>query len=213
MLTYLRGNFWQSAFNTYVHVRTFVSAEQQIQSTTAVKVYRHSSDEPSEETPGKSKQTTAPPTDFHLVWRSVGRNPVCFWAPIPQPGYAAIGALATLSLDPPSTRDVLCVANEETQPAAVFDSPAWQWEPPAVRRPPLPAVLLHVLPCLRPFCALCGQVHVWQYSKIIRVPDVPLICMQIYLAACKTAVQVFTWFALPLCPASDAYNKALMSAG
>ena len=108
----------------------------------------------------KDKSDIAPPTDFHLVWRSVGRNPVCFWAPIPQPGYAAMGAIATLSLDAPSTRDVLCVRNGRAQPAAVFDSPAWQWEPQAVRRPPLPAVLLRVLPCLWPFCALCGQVHV-----------------------------------------------------
>lgn len=71
-----------------------------------------------------------------------------------------MGAIATISLDAPSTRDVLCVLNGRAQPAAVFDSPAWQWEPPAVRTPPLPAVLLHVLPCLWPFCALCGQVHV-----------------------------------------------------
>ena len=130
-----------------------------------IQVFRHiDSGEHPEQKEQQLRANTTPPMEFHLIWRSLDKNPVSFWAPVPQPGYAAMGALATAGLDLPCTRDILCVSNGMTQPASVYDSPAWQWEPQAVRRPPLPAILLHVLPCLWPFCALCGQVHVIQAS-------------------------------------------------
>ena len=102
---------------------------------------------------------TAPPAEFHLVWRSTGRTPVTLWEPVPTPGYRALGTVATPALEVPTQHDVLCVREDTCRPAAVFDSAAWRWEPPAVRRPPLPAVVLHILPCVWPLCALCGQVQ------------------------------------------------------
>ena len=101
---------------------------------------------------------TAPPTDFHLVWRALGRTPVTLWAPVPPPGYRTLGAVATAALEMPTREDVLCVREDRCAPAPVFDSPAWGWEPVQVRQPPLPRWLLTLLPCLWPLCGLCGQV-------------------------------------------------------
>ena len=121
-----------------------------------LQVFRHV---PGEARLGQERPILAPPEEFHLVWRCLGRNPVTLWEPVPPAGYRAMGTVATPALEVPSPNDVLCVREDQCGPAAVYDSCAWRWEPPAVRRPPLPGVLLHVLPCLWPLCALCGQVH------------------------------------------------------
>ena len=53
----------------------------------------------------------APPERFDLVWwQERGQRRFWCWRPIPPPGYASLGDVGTLSANPPSRGDVVCVA-------------------------------------------------------------------------------------------------------
>ena len=53
----------------------------------------------------------APPERFDLVWwQERGKRRFWCWRPVPPPGYVSLGDLGTLSEDPPSRKDVVCVA-------------------------------------------------------------------------------------------------------
>ena len=53
----------------------------------------------------------APPERFDLVWwQERGQRRFWCWRPIPPPGYASLGDVGTLSENPPSRGDVVCVA-------------------------------------------------------------------------------------------------------
>ncbi len=63
----------------------------------------------------------APPERFELVWwQERGQRRFWCWRPIPPSGYASLGDVGTLSEDPPSRSDVVCVAlgclSPNTQP-------------------------------------------------------------------------------------------------
>ena len=53
----------------------------------------------------------APPERFDLVWwQERGQRRFWCWRPVPPSGYASLGDVGTLSEDPPSRKDVVCVA-------------------------------------------------------------------------------------------------------
>ena len=53
----------------------------------------------------------APPERFDLVWwQERGKRRFWCWRPIPPPGYVSLGDVGTISEDPPSRKDVVCVA-------------------------------------------------------------------------------------------------------
>ena len=55
----------------------------------------------------------APPERFDLVWwQERGKRRFWCWRPIPPPGYTSLGDVGTLSENPPSRGDVVCVALE-----------------------------------------------------------------------------------------------------
>jgi hypothetical protein len=76
-----------------------------------------------------TKPPTAPPTDFSLIWRYNGKRAVTIWMPVPPPGYVALGAVVLDQPSMPSMEDYLCVREDLTIPAKVFDSPIWSYDP------------------------------------------------------------------------------------
>ena len=90
---------------------------------------------------------TAPPTGFRLVWRHDGDRPLALWAPIPAPGYVALGACARGTPTPvrglrarakalarPDVRSVATVRADLAAPAMLYDSPLWAADPAAAAR-------------------------------------------------------------------------------
>ena len=53
----------------------------------------------------------APPDRYELAWwQERGQRRFWCWHPIPPPGYASLGDVGTLSAEPPSREEVMCVA-------------------------------------------------------------------------------------------------------
>lgn len=107
---------------------------------------------------------TAPAAEFHLVWRQPGADGATLWEPVPPRGYRSLGACASSSATSPPAKAALCVREDATQPAGLYDSPLWRVDPPVlqVRRPALrlPAWAC----CLAPLCLLFflpSQVWGW----------------------------------------------------
>lgn len=72
---------------------------------------------------------TAHPQEFSLLWRYNGQRSVTMWMPVAPPGYVALGAVVLGSADVPGVDDYLCVREDLTAPARVFDSPIWSYDP------------------------------------------------------------------------------------
>ena len=84
---------------------------------------------------------TAPPLEYTLIWRYNGERAVSMWMPVAPQGYVAMGAVVVGAPCAPSVDDYLCVREDLTAPAGVFDSPIWAYDP----APALPAVAARAL--------------------------------------------------------------------
>ena len=102
----------------------------------------------------QQRPLTAHAAEFHLVWRQPSADSVTVWEPVPPAGYRAMGACVSASAAAPAVHAVLCVREDATTSAVLFDSPLWRMDPlplqvrsPALR---LPAWAC----CLAPLCLL-----------------------------------------------------------
>lgn len=85
---------------------------------------------------------TAPPLEYTLIWRYNGERAVSMWMPVAPQGYVALGAVVVGAPSMPSVDDYLCIREDLTAPARVFDSPIWAYDPvPASAGPPIRALV------------------------------------------------------------------------
>lgn len=80
-------------------------------------------------TPGNSRPPTASPVEFKLVWRYNGQRAVSIWMPVAPEGFRALGAVVVGAPSEPAVDEYLCVREDLTAPARVFDSPIWAYDP------------------------------------------------------------------------------------
>lgn len=71
----------------------------------------------------------AAPLAFQLLWREAGSGatePVTLWAPLPPPGFAALGCVAVAGEERPARGCVRCVAIARTYASEVFEEATWR---------------------------------------------------------------------------------------
>ena len=119
-----------------------------------LQVFRHV---PGEARLGQERPILAPPEEFHLVWRCLGRNPVTLWEPVPPAGYRAMGTVATPALEVPSPNDVAVCARGSVrarsrvrQLCLAVGAPGGAAPPLARRSPARPALPVAALCTVRP---------------------------------------------------------------
>lgn len=81
---------------------------------------------------GGQGPATAHPAEYSLIWRFNGSRPVSMWWPVAPAGYVSMGALVLGQPQAPILDDCVCIREDLTAPARVFDSPIWSFDSASV---------------------------------------------------------------------------------